>query len=123
MLLRLLGAIESRDVAQVVLRQVHHDAEEPRLERPAAPTRGALAGVDERTLGEVLGIVLVARKAAGDGEDRPLVPSHQRLESLRVARAERIEQLGVAQVAHPTGPPLAIDGEKSEGYFQRSCSI
>src|SRR6185295_237148 len=110
------GAVESRDVAEMVLRQVDHDAEEPRLERAAAPTLGALAGIDEGALGQVFRVVLVAREAARDGQHRALVAAHERPEGVPIARAERSEQLGIAQVAHPTGTPLAIDGGKSERY-------
>src|SRR5204863_4675528 len=110
------GAVESRDVAEMVLRQVDDDAEEPRLERPAAPTLGALAGIDEGALGQVFRVVLVAREAPRDGQHRALVAADERPEGIPIARAECSEQLGIAQVAHPTGTPLAIDGGKSDRY-------
>src|SRR5439155_12029524 len=58
-------------------------------------------------LREVLGVVLVAREAARDGEGGTLVAPHERLERPGIAGAERGEKLRVAQVAHPRRPPLA----------------
>ena len=98
-LLRLLAAVEARRVADVVLREIDDDAEEPRLEGAAAPSTGAFRGVDEGPLREILGFVLVACEAAGDGEHRALVAPDQRLEGSHVSRAKRFEELGVGGIA------------------------
>ena len=105
-LLRLVRSIEPGHVPEVVLRQVHHDAEQPGLERSAAPSHGAVAGVDERALRQILGVVSVPREAPRDGENRPLVAPHEGFERPGVPGAERGQQLGVARVTHPTGLPL-----------------
>src|SRR5205823_2531415 len=70
---------------------------EPALERPAPPASRPLAGVDEGALRQIFGVVLVAGKAAGDGQHRTLVAAHQRLERLDVPRAKRLQQGRIAR--------------------------
>jgi len=120
---------EAGAVAEVVLAQVHGDADEPAAEgdRAAAAGRvpegaaGRLEGAEEGALGEVAGVVRIARVPAHQREDQPLVPLHQRAERLVVADQEggqerlllaargagaawdhaELRALGVAFVGHP----------------------